>query len=734
MSVRSWIANHLRSWTLANSTWSNLTQGGPRGASTVPGLGRPAENIVMVYAAIKARCDAVKKVPLRISDDEGNFIMSGPLAELLEQPNQFMDQVEYLEALEGYLSLYDEVFIALVRENGKITEMIPLSPVGISPIDAIHKPTGLRVHAGWVYRDPYTGASTNWTTEDMIAITGFNPHAPMRGLGPTLSARRAMMANIAATDHNLAIFTNGGSPDYVLETDQSWNEDQAKEFLQRYNDRNRGFSNAHKTELLYGGIKAVKMGFSNSELQFLEGLRMSDQQILSAFRVYPAMVCLMIGETGLSQGNSTTEQKAAWWNDIGLAELGRIGAAHQRALAREFAADRRDYRHGAMNALERRAAVRAQRLAPRDRLWIWFDDNQIPELVEHRRSRIDQFDTLLSRGYRPDDLNDYYDLGLPPHPTNIGTVPMGMMNVDDLRTLVETPAPSPAEAAMPGRAISLLNQIERAASVSAGKPEPEARAAKHAQIRKVLDRFIAVREKAAVKKWSRFFIEQRGRILNALEARGAAVGMERASVADVFDIEAENQNLVQRLAGMWREHLMDGWASLNIEVGLAPDANPFAIDDPRVIEALEKRSIQGRRVNSATEEKLREIFREGFEEGLTNAQIGDRVADYYAANCIGEGAVRPKTAARTQVAGIVNDGRMLAARNAGNMRKGWLHGGSAEPRAAHLAAQSAYLNNPIPLDEPFVVNGFPCDAPGSTELPVSEVANCTCMVVFSQAD
>jgi hypothetical protein len=76
---------------------------------------------------------------------------------------------------------------------------------------------------------------------------------------------------------------------------------------------------------------------------------------------------------------------------------------------------------------------------------------------------------------------------------------------------------------------------------------------------------------------------------------------------------------------------------------------------------------------------------------------------------------------------------MAAAQSAGGLQKGWLHGGSAHPRPNHLAAQARYLNNPIPLNEPFVIpgSGAECQAPGDSSLPIEEVGNCTCMAVFS---
>jgi hypothetical protein len=75
---------------------------------------------------------------------------------------------------------------------------------------------------------------------------------------------------------------------------------------------------------------------------------------------------------------------------------------------------------------------------------------------------------------------------------------------------------------------------------------------------------------------------------------------------------------------------------------------------------------------------------------------------------------------------------MIAAREVGGLKKGWLHGGSKEAREAHLAAQARYLANPLDLDDKFEVNGFECDAPGDSDLPPDEVCNCSCMVTFTK--
>jgi hypothetical protein len=208
---------------------------------------------------------------------------------------------------------------------------------------------------------------------------------------------------------------------------------------------------------------------------------------------------------------------------------------------------------------------------------------------------------------------------------------------------------------------------------------------------------------------------------------------EERLLGAIFPRAEENAQLVARLRPLWSEHLRDGWNFFNSETGLPETSNPFQIDDPRIAEAIRRRQIQGAEINGTTEADLRAIIRTSFEDGLSSAEMGDRMAEYYANNCVGETSARPMTAARTQTAGIVNDGRLAAAMEVGGLLKGWGHGNPNEPREAHIAAAEKYDAHPIPLDEPFIVNGVEIMSPGAADAPIGEIANCTCFLTFHKA-
>jgi len=741
------------------------TSGNVSSSLHVAGMDRPAENLLWVYLGMMSRAEAVSQVPLRIATGNDTLVESGALYDLLQTPNSWMDKVQYFALIESHLALYNECEIAIIRgARGNPIELIPLSPLHTTPVVAVHAETGMRAPVGWSYREPSTGAVHAFAQEDVIPILLYSPYDTTKALRPEVPGRRSMLVDILSQEQNLSIFKNGGMPDVVFETDQRWDVNQRDEFLEAWNDRYSGTANAHKPGILYGGLKAKAIGLSPEDLQFFEGRRMSRSEQIALMRVKPAMVGLTEGETGLSQGNSTREQKAAWWSETGLFELSRIAAAHQRFLVDKNSwsgsAGSRELSYGQRLAKDSQQSKMRQcglRSASVSRtLSIWFDEHEIEELMEQRLQKVDILDKLLARGWQPDQMGDYLQMRLPPHPTNIATLPFSLQPASDLAGVnAEIGKRESRNESKPDALDAKLRELDgaladlgNASHVRAENDEGgEVEIPKAWQgMRAAIDRLLAEREKAAARKWSRFFAEQRGRVLDRYSEIVSSAGTREDSspqldgtdlsadgiLSAVFPEEDENGMLWSRIGGMITSHMEDGYTFFGEHDVPSAELGGFSVDDPRVMEAIEKRSIQASKANATTEKDLRNVLRAGFAEGDTTAQLGDRLADYYR-DQVGETKARPMTAARTQTSGIVNDGRMLAAREVGGLSKGWLHGGSKQARDAHVAAQSRYLEHPIALDDKFEVNGYMTDAPGSTELPVGEVANCTCSVVFSKA-
>jgi HK97 family phage portal protein len=430
--IRESLAHALGGWI--------RTAGNVSASMHVAGLDRPAENLLWIYLGMMARMDSIASVPLRISDSADRLIDSGPLADLLSRPNQVMDWVQYVGAIESYLALYNECDVAIVRdERGNPLELFPLNPRHCTPVTGVHVGTGVRIGVGWEYCDPTVGQRVAFAPEDVIPMVRISPYDFTRGIWTERPGRRAMQIDILAQEQNLAVFKNGGMPDVIFETDQRWTPEQSDEFLGRWQDRYGGSANAHKPGILYGGLKAKPIGLSPEDLQFFEGRRMSRSEQIALMRVKPAMVGLMEGETGLSQGSSTVEQYASWWRSIGLGELALISSAHQRFLVERHAFSgtrptrELSVRERAACADHRQRQIRHGIRAPKQTaLYVWFDEHEIEELMVTRLQKIDLFEKLCARGYPPDSAGEYLGLRLPPHPANRGLVAFSLQPVEDV--------------------------------------------------------------------------------------------------------------------------------------------------------------------------------------------------------------------------------------------------------------------------------------------------------------
>ena len=351
-------------------------------------LTAPAQNTVMVYGCLMARREAMASVPLRISDANDNLIESGPIVALLEKPNAEMGWAQYVRVLETHLALYDCAAILPVGDGPD--ELIPLNPSGLKPREGVHTIAGTPAIVGWDYTDPTTGRIKRFERDEIAVHRGFNPHAPFAALSPLAAAAGTIEADQTARAQNLALLRAGGTPPYYLQTDLALTKEQADEVLDKWEARESSFFRRRRPKVTWGGLKVQSMGLSPKELEYIEGLKFHRHDYYIIFRVTPAMVYDLAGETALSGGTSTTAQKAAWWSEVGLAELDLIAGLHERLIAPLAARGGHGRRAhaGREGVALRRSLARAPRAgAP---VYVWFDDNVIPALVEHRIGKVSQ--------------------------------------------------------------------------------------------------------------------------------------------------------------------------------------------------------------------------------------------------------------------------------------------------------------------------------------------------------
>jgi hypothetical protein len=122
---------------------------------------------------------------------------------------------------------------------------------------------------------------------------------------------------------------------------------------------------------------------------------------------------------------------------------------------------------------------------------------------------------------------------------------------------------------------------------------------------------------------------------------------------------------------------------------------------------------------------------EGFDAGESIPQLAARLRQ-----SAGLSARTAVMVARTSVIEASNAGSMAMARVSGitGMRKSWQATNDRRTRPAHLDAEARYEADPIPLNEPFIVGGYPADYPAADTLPPSMRYRCRCTTLYLMPD
>lgn len=125
---------------------------------------------------------------------------------------------------------------------------------------------------------------------------------------------------------------------------------------------------------------------------------------------------------------------------------------------------------------------------------------------------------------------------------------------------------------------------------------------------------------------------------------------------------------------------------------------------------------------------IRAAIDSGIEEGRGTEEIARRIRNSLMRDSIPMNQMRAVRIARTEVVGASNIGAMEGARETGQpMEKYWIAQKDGRARDSHTNVE---LSGPVPLDEPFYVDGIPAEMPGDPSLPAEEVINCRCSVAF----
>lgn len=254
--------------------------------SGVPVTHKTALQAVTAFACARVISEGLAQVPFRIMQtkdrsrlpavDHANYDL------IAHQPNEWMTSFELRELIGIHLAFAGRAYLVKVRgRGGRIAELLPYEP---SMVRVKREGWSLRY---WVRLEG--GGEQEIPAADMWHLRGPSWNG-WQGLDGVKLAAEAIGLAVATEEHGARLFANGAQPGGLLSSDAVLNPEQRAALRDSWQATQGGLRNAHKTAVLWGGMKWQPMVQQNDQAQYLETRRMQVEEVCRAFRVLPIMV------------------------------------------------------------------------------------------------------------------------------------------------------------------------------------------------------------------------------------------------------------------------------------------------------------------------------------------------------------------------------------------------------------------------------------------------------------
>lgn len=266
---------------------------------------------VSVYSAVKVRAESVSRPNLIIHHRSSNGSLipvdaTYPAQRLLDRVNPWYTKGDLWRATEIYLCLWGSAFWALEHgENGE-WEIWPLRPDRVTVV-----PDSRRYIRGFTYMG--RNGPVAYTPDEILWMRYFNPLEEFAGLSPVAPVRMAVDMGKDGLRFNRNFLRNSAQPDFVLLTNETMTDSEIEEFYNRWEARYRGPGNAHRPAIA-SFVRDIKtLGFSQRDMDFIQGLRWSLEEVS---RTYGVPKPLLSDLERATFANINAAERIFWRNTI----------------------------------------------------------------------------------------------------------------------------------------------------------------------------------------------------------------------------------------------------------------------------------------------------------------------------------------------------------------------------------------------------------------------------------
>lgn len=365
---------HISTWT--NPEWKdwNLEK------ATKEGL----KSSAWVFIASKLVADAVSSVPLVVYDKESKIVTSHPVHKLLDHPHPDMSRADIMRLIAIWLQLSGEAYFKKASGvRGIVKELWPISPDRICPVvseDSANLISGYKVQ---LKSNQPKSFSPDYTLDSVIRVCIADPADPVRGISPLMAAAKAVDVDNLMQEWNNALLKNGAKPSFAIGLEDVQTDVQRATVSKSIAKFFGGAKKAGTPLVLAAKTVFHKLGFSQTDMDFSQGLKNNRDVILASFGVPIQLV-----STDASSYNNISEAKRIFWMNTVIPLINLIVDAFNRSLKDQLG----------------------------DGFYIKADYSQIDALRESEDAKLDRAGKFFKLGVPVKVINDRLELGLTEYP------------------------------------------------------------------------------------------------------------------------------------------------------------------------------------------------------------------------------------------------------------------------------------------------------------------------------
>lgn len=237
----------------------------------------------------------------RILNSKGDTreVQVHPLLDLLYKPNKFQTKGELWETLVINLKTTGDAFIFKVRnERGQVVELWNLRP---DMMTIIPDPTNFIKQYEFTKSD---GSKSIFAPEDIIHFKYTDPISAYTGISPLRPAQVRVQTEEYATKFQRDFFLNSARPDAIIKNPKaSLTRDQKEDIKEGWDKKFRGVGKTSSVAILEGGLEYQLVSLTQKDMDYIEGLKFTRDDILVAFQVPKPIVAVL---DDVNRANSET--------------------------------------------------------------------------------------------------------------------------------------------------------------------------------------------------------------------------------------------------------------------------------------------------------------------------------------------------------------------------------------------------------------------------------------------